>query len=458
MQLRYNPITDTDSYKFSHYMQYPPGTEYVNSYIESRGGEYNDQVFFGLQAFLKSYMSTPITMEDIDEAEALVTAHGLPFNRSGFERILSKHGGYWPVKITALREGTVLRAHNCLVQVINTDPMLPWVTAFIETALLRAIWYPMTVATRSRKIKTIIKAALDQTADSSDGLNFKLHDFGARGVSSRESSYIGGMGHLVNFMGTDTVEALRAAKLYYGEPMAGFSIPAAEHSTITSWTASREADAYRNMLDKFGGTGKLVAVVSDSYDIYHACKHIWPNLKGHMEKVGGTVVIRPDSGDPVTVVCDLLDILTDKFGHIMNSKGYKMLPDNLRIIQGDGINANSVSDILYSASQRGYSADNLAFGMGGEMLQTMNRDTMKFAMKASAVMIDGELIGVAKEPVGDKSKKSKEGILKVVRTGVGISTVDHKFGGDDLLEDVYYCSEILRDQSFAEIRQLAALT
>lgn len=454
--LKYNPITDTDSYKFSHYKQYPPGTEYVNSYIESRGGDYNDQVFFGLQAFLKEYMTVPMTMEDIDEAEPMVLAHGLPFNRPGFERIVSKHGGYWPVRISAIPEGTVLRPHNALVQVINTDPMLPWVTSFIETPLVRAVWYPMTVATRSRKIKQTIKRALDETADSSDGLLFKLHDFGARGVSSRESSYLGGMAHLVNFMGTDTFEALRGARQYYSEPMAGFSIPAAEHSTITSWTASKESDAYRNMIRQFGGPGKLVAVVSDSYDIYHACRHLWPALNGEIVNTGGTVVIRPDSGDPVEVINKLLGILMDKFGYITNQKGYRMLPDHIRLIQGDGINEMSVWDILTSMATNGYSADNIAFGMGGEMLQTMNRDTMRFAMKASAVMIDGEMIGVAKDPIGDKGKRSKEGILKVVRTGVGISTVDSKFGGDDMLEDVYYGGEILRDQTFADIRKLAA--
>lgn len=455
MELSFNPITNTDSYKFSHYKQYPEGTEYVNSYIESRGGHYHEQVFFGLQAFIKSYMLRPITDWDIDEAESIILGHGLPFNRDGFERILSKHGGYWPVKITAIREGTILRPHNALVQVINTDPLLPWVTSFIETALLRAVWYPSTVATRSRWIKQIIKSYLVKTADNCDGLNFKLHDFGARGVSSRESSYLGGISHLVNFMGTDTVEALRAARLYYNEPMAGFSIPAAEHSTITSWTASREADAYRNMIDKFGGSGKMIAVVSDSYDIYHACRHIWPNLKGEIEKAGCTVVIRPDSGKPSEVVLALLEILTDKFGHIMNQKGYKMLPDNIRLIQGDGINEVSIQEILGTLTTAGFSADNVAFGMGGELLQTPNRDTMKFAMKASAVMINGEMIGVAKEPVGDRSKKSKEGLLKVVATGNGISTVDAKFGGDDLLEDVYYGGELLREQSFAEIRELA---
>jgi nicotinamide phosphoribosyltransferase len=453
--LKYNPITDTDSYKFSHFLQYPPGTEFINSYIESRGGAYNDVVFFGLQAFLKAYLSVPFTLADIDEAEAAVTAHGLTFNRAGFEYILNKHGGHWPVKISALKEGTVLRPHNCLVQVINTDPMVPWVTSFLETALLRAVWYPTTVASRSRKIKTIIKKYLEDTADDLSGLLFKLHDFGARGVSSRESSAIGGAAHLVNFAGTDTFEALRFLKAYYDEPMAGFSIPAAEHSTITSWSRTKEGEAYKNMVDKFGGQGKLVAVVSDSYDIFHAVNHIWPSLKAHIEQVGGTVVVRPDSGDPTDVVLKVVDGLAHGAGFSYNSKGYRLLHPSFRVIQGDGINEDSVKSILDNLKAHGYSADNVAFGMGGEMLQTPNRDTNKFAMKASAAIVNGTMRNVSKEPVGDKSKKSKEGILKVVDTGTGLSTVDHKFGGWDRLEPVYLNGQVLRDQKFAEIRKLA---
>lgn len=453
--LKYNPITDTDSYKFSHFKQYPPGTEFINSYIESRGGQYNDVVFFGLQAFLKEYLSVPITMDDIDEAEELVLAHGLPFNRVGFEHILNTHGGFWPVKISALLEGTVIRPHNCLVQVINTDPMLPWVTSFLETALLRAVWYPTTVASRSRKIKTIIKKYLDTTADDSSGLPFKLHDFGARGVSSRESSCLGGMGHLVNFFGSDTVEALRGARKYYGEPMAGFSIPAAEHSTITAWTRTKEGEAYKNMVDQFGGQGKLVAVVSDSYDIYHATKHIWPSMKAHIEQIGGTVVVRPDSGDPMDTVLQVVDNLAHGVGFSYNSKGYRVLHPSFRVIQGDGINEVSVEAILKNLEDHGYSADNVAFGMGGEMLQTPNRDTNKFAMKASAAIVNGQMRFVSKDPIGDKGKKSKEGFLKVVDTGVGLSTVDHKFGGWDRLEPVFLNGKVLRDQKFADIRKLA---
>lgn len=395
-------------------------------------------------------------MADINEAEELVTAHGLPFNRADFEKILKRYGGYWPVKIQALKEGTVIKPSNALVQISNTDSELPWVTAFIETALLRAVWYPTTVASRSRKIKTIIKRYLERTADTTAGLPFKLHDFGARGVSSRESSYLGGMGHLVNFMGTDTIESIRAARKYYNvKDMPAFSIPAAEHSTITSWTRARESDAYRNMIQQFAGAGKLVAVVSDSYDIYNACANVWPSLKDDLIKAGNTLVIRPDSGIPENVVTDLLFILAGRFGSTVNSKGYKMLPDNIRLIQGDGINKNSVEGILRKLTDNGFSADNVAFGMGGELLQTPNRDTMKFAMKASAAMIDGNMVMVSKSPVGDTSKKSKEGILKVILTENEYRTVDARSEGLDYLEEVYNDCEILRDQNFNEVRELA---
>ena len=173
---------------------------------------------------------------------------------------------------------------------------MPWLTTFIETALLRAVWYPTTVATLSRKAKLIIQAGLEKSSDDPAGqLPFKLHDFGARGVSSGESAGLGGMAHLVNFMGTDTMEALLAARRYYGAEMAGFSIPAAEHSTMTSWGRARERQAYEMMLDRFEGEGRLVAVVSDSYDLDHAVNEIWGGaLREKVLAQKGTLVIRHD--------------------------------------------------------------------------------------------------------------------------------------------------------------------
>lgn len=228
-------ILNTDSYKASMFCQYPENTQTVYSYIESRGGKYDELVFFGLQAFIKEYLLDPITMADIDEAEAIWTAHGEPFNREGWEYIVNQHKGYLPVRIKAAPEGTVIPVSNVMVTIENTDPKCFWLTTYLETALLRAVWYPTTVATNSREIKKIIRRFMEATGGDLGGLNFKLHDFGARGCSSNESAMLGGMAHLINFMGTDTIAAVVGAKRYYNEAMAGFSIPAAEHSVACSY-------------------------------------------------------------------------------------------------------------------------------------------------------------------------------------------------------------------------------
>lgn len=271
-----NLILNTDSYKFSHYLQYPPETQAISSYVEARGhSDHAEVLFFGLQMFLKDYLSKPVMLSDIDEAEAIVTAHGLPFNREGWEHIVHKHGGYLPLLIEALPEGTLVRRGVPVAQVVNTDPACFWLTSYIETALLRAIWYPSTVASNSRKVKQIIQPILERTCDDPAAvLPFRLHDFGARGTTSFEQAGIGGVAHLVNFMGTDTVTGVLYARRYYGADMAGFSIPASEHSTMTSWGQDREAEAYGNMIDRFGAKG-LYAVVSDSYDINNAVSEIW---------------------------------------------------------------------------------------------------------------------------------------------------------------------------------------
>ena len=243
----HNIILNSDSYKYSQFNQYPANTTGIYSYIESRGGKYDETVFFGLQAFIKEYLTAPITQDMIDEAELIITAHGEPFNRAGWEYILNEHNGYLPVRIRAVPEGTIVPVKNVLATIENTDPACYWLTSFLETALLRAIWYPTTVATNSREIKKLILDALEKTGDPTT-IDFKLHDFGARGVSSLESAGIGGAAHLVNFMGTDTVEALLFARRYYNADMAGFSIPAMEHSTVTSWGRENEVASYRNMI------------------------------------------------------------------------------------------------------------------------------------------------------------------------------------------------------------------
>jgi len=464
-----NNILMTDSYKTSHYRQYPQGTQFVSSYIESRGIDKNvsfyreneDPVmlFFGLQKFIRDLSLNPIKFKDIVDAEKLLTAHGVPFNRGGWEYIHREYNGRLPLKIFSIPEGTVLPLSLPLVSVINTDPKVPWLTSYIETALLRAVWYPSTVATNSWRIKQDIKKFLELSADNTEGLPFKLHDFGARGVSSAESAQIGGMAHLVNFMGTDTIEALVGANYYYNEPVAGFSIPAAEHSTITAWGKDNEVQAFRNMLTQFGGIGKILAVVSDSYDIYNAVDNLWGGvLRDEVINNGATVVVRPDSGDPATVVLEVVERLMDKFGYERNSKGYKVLPDYLRVIQGDGVNRESINEILIALTGAYISADNVAFGMGGALLQEVNRDSFKFAMKASAAMVKNEWRDVYKTTVTDPGKASKRGLVDtVLNPDDGYVFTARKSPelvgtGNSIMRPVFYNGNIWNEETFAQIR------
>lgn len=454
-----NLILNTDSYKMSHFAQYPQGAEYVSSYIESRGGVYPETVFFGLQAFVKEYLTRPISQVDIDEADAVCTVHGVPFNREGWEYILNEYQGYLPLEIEAAPEGAVIPTGNVMVQVTNTDPKCAWLTSYIETALLRAVWYPTTVATVSRACRSIISRYMEETAESLDGLPFKLHDFGARGASSEEAAALGGAAHLVNFMGTDTLSGIMAARRYYNADMAGFSIPAAEHSTITSWGRDGETAAYANMIQQFGGEGRLVAVVSDSYDFWNAIDNIWGDeLKEQVQQFGGTLVVRPDSGEPVEVVPEAIERLMAKFGYETNSKGYRVLPACVRLIQGDGICARSIDAILAAMKERGLSADNVAFGMGGELLQKINRDTQKFAMKASAICIKGEWRDVYKDPITDPGKRSKRGRLALINDEQGYRTVREDALEDqrNALEKVFRNGDVLVDWTFDEVRERAA--
>lgn len=454
----HNLILNTDSYKTSHFVQYPQGAEFVSSYIESRGGVHASTVFFGLQMFIKQYLTKPITLADIDEAEMICAAHGVPFNRAGWIHILTAHNGYLPLEIEAVPEGTEVPTGNVLVQVVNTDPTCAWLTSYIETALLRAVWYPTTVATVSKACQNIIARYLDETADNLDGLAFKLHDFGARGASSEESVAIGGLAHLVNFKGTDSFSALMAARRFYAADMAGFSIPAAEHSTITSWGRDGETAAYANMLKQFGGKDKLLAVVSDSYDIWNAIDNLWGGeLKTQVETMGGTLVVRPDSGEPVEVVPEAIERLMVKFGYTINSKGYKVLPACVRLIQGDGVCAASIEAILVEMKKRGLSADNVAFGMGGELLQKVNRDTQKFAMKASAISINGEWRDVYKDPITDQGKRSKKGRLALTKINGQFQTVARNSinPAANELVTVFRNGKLMTEYTFDQVRNQA---
>lgn len=459
-----NIILATDSYKASHFKQYPPGTTKVTSYIEARaGGEYDHVLFFGLQAFVRKYLLTPISRADVLEAKTLFAAHGVPYNEAGWMHIIEKHGGYLPLVIEGLPEGCVVPVGTPLVQVYNTDPECFWLTSYIETALLRAIWYPSTVATHSWWARQRLRYFVTQTTDNDVEaiLDFMLHDFGARGVTSAESAMLGGMAHLINFKGTDTVEGMLGAMRYYdADAVPAFSVPASEHSTMTSWGREHEADAYANMMQEFP-TG-IVSIVADSYDYERAVTKLFcDELKDLVDaRAGqGRVVIRPDSGDPVKTVIFTLHELAKAFGHTNNSRGFAVLPDHVRILWGDGIGVPQMQGILATMSREGFAAENIVFGMGGGLLQKVTRDTLRFAMKANEIVVGGEVRAIAKQPKTDPSKGSKAGAQSVVWNNF-FGALDVMPRTElvperdvDLLQPVYVTGVVGIETNFQEVRR-----
>lgn len=444
----------TDSYKPTHWPQYPAETQKVTSYFESRGGKFPTTLVFGLQALLMEYfVGKVVTQEKIDEAYELYAAHfgnDKLFNRAGWERILAKHNGHLPLQIKAVAEGTEVPVSNVLMTVENTDIEFPWLTNYVESILVQT-WYPMTVATQSLYLRRMIMAALEKSGDPS-GIDFKLHDFGFRGVTCPEQATLGGMAHLVSFKGTDTVPALVGVRKYYGEQIAGFSIPASEHSTITSWGRENEYAAFANMLEKYP-TG-LVACVSDSFNIYDAVTKGWGGvLRDKVLNRDGVLVVRPDSGEPKEVLPEIMRRLAAAFGSKRNSKGYLVLNPKVRVIQGDGIEYSTIQGIMDAVMNAGFSMDNLAFGSGGGLLQKHNRDTQKCAFKCSHIIVDSVGREVYKDPITDQGKKSKSGILRLTRDSMGYTT--ETGDGPTLLQDVFYNGELPNTTTFADIRSRA---
>ena len=457
-ELNSNTVILTDSYKIGHWPQYPKNTTSIYSYLEARvGADFPETVFFGLQYLIKRYLMRPLTAKDIEEAHDLFAQHfGNPdlFNKKGFDYIVNELGGRWPIKISAIPEGMVTPINNAIMTVESTHDCY-WAANYLETLLVET-WYPITVATQGRAIKKIIVAALERTGDP-DLCGFKLHDFGFRGVSSPESAAWGGAAHLVNFLGTDTMAALTLLRDYYDEPCAGYSIPASEHSTMTTWGEANEIEAFRNMIQTYGNC-PLYACVSDSWNIMRACD-IWGiDLKEEVLKARGTLVVRPDSGDPAQTVLDVCKRLMNHFGYRTNEKGFDVLNDKVRVIQGDGVNIDSIGLVLRTLEANNISADNVAFGMGGALLQKLHRDTENFAFKCSSTVRDGKTFDVWKKPTSDPRKDSKRGRFSVVDGPHGhiITIPENQFrAGPNYLRLVFEDGTLLRSTTLKEVRERA---
>ncbi|WP_411889287.1 nicotinate phosphoribosyltransferase [Yoonia sp. SDW83-1] len=455
-----NLIFDTDSYKLSHFSQYPEGAQYVSSYIEPRRawGDIDRMMFFGLQIELAKLAGQAVTQAMLDEAAPFLKAHGFDLFVDGWQYIIDRHEGRLPVLIEALPEGTLAPVSVPQLRIENTDPNCYWLVSYLETRLLRAVWYGSTVASLSHYVVGSIRKRLALTDGSDAGAEFKLHDFGARGASSNEAAGIGGAAHLVNSFGSDTIAGLVYARNYYGADMAGFSIPATEHSTMTAAGEAGELDQMRRFLAA-NPTG-LIACVSDSYDLMRAVKEYWGGtLKDAVLARDGVLVVRPDSGDPVQIVPDVIEALMAKFGYSTTDQGYRLLNDKVRVIQGDGVDKDSIVRIMDTMMERGLAIGNIAFGMGGGLLQKVNRDCFGYAMKASAIFYDGQWRDVFKDPKTARgAKTSKKGKQGAMRTDSGAFVARPAANiplGADALVPVFRDGRILNLQSFDKIRARA---
>jgi nicotinamide phosphoribosyltransferase len=433
-----NLAVSTDSYKASHACksqnehvktvgQFPEGTTHTSYYIEART-EDEELVAAGMN-FVAKVLEQGITLVKVNRANLIYRAHfGREiFNYDAWVRIATEFGGKLPIDMWAVPEGTIIPSKTAIAVIENTHPDYPWLPGNLETFALRGVWYPTSVTTKSYRCLKVLKKYMDMTSDLkgeayTTTLKTRLHDFGARGASSEESAAIGGLAHLYNFIGTDTVEALVLAQDLYNVACAGFSIPAREHSTTISY--EDEDDAYRNSIELYGEG--YYSCVMDSTDYEAAVERVCLTMKDDIIAKGGTFVFRPDSGSMIDNIMFTLNILGKYFGYTRNSKGYKVLHPSVRIIQGDDINsADDIERVLSWMETHRWAAENIAFGMGGGLLQKVNRDTHKFAMKLSAIKVNGEWRGVRKCPKGAEWKASKKGRLRTIRRHDGkLETVD----------------------------------
>jgi nicotinamide phosphoribosyltransferase len=299
----------------------------------------------------------------------------------------------------------------------------------------------------------VIKEALERTSDNTQLIRNMLHDYGARGVSSQQSAALGGLAHLVNFDQSDTVPGILAAKRFYNAGKVSNSGPNSEHAGFCAWGRAGEADAMRNMLETMGPNG-CALLLTDTYDHENAVKNIiGKELKDQIRNFPGLVGIRPDSGDIVEVTADTTEWLMDAFGYEVNSKGFKILPPFIRVVQGDGVNFHSLPQVYMELERRGLAADNAVFGMGGGLLQHWNRDTMNFGQKASAVCVNGEWRDISKQPTGSSMKASKKGRLALKHEN-GVYTTVPKGSipeSENVLQPVFRNGKLLKKWDFTEL-------
>jgi nicotinamide phosphoribosyltransferase len=468
-------LTNTDSYKGYHSLMLKEifgENEIINSqyYVCARkGSKYDEHVLFGLQRLLMIIENTIITEEHVEYTASLFAAGLGGFDKEIWLYVARELNGKIPVRIRALPEGSIVPPGVPMFVIESEDPKFARAVGYLET-FLSHLWYTVTVATHSREMKKILEKYLKMTSMSLDRLLFMLHDFGCRGVPTIETAGLGGAAHLVNFRGSDTMPATDILFDYYGiTSMSQFSVNATEHSVMTSKGREGEIEVLESLLEDH--STQLLSIVIDSYDQYNATEQLTTSLLRLVKArpAGCGIVLRPDSGEPVDVITTLFAIIGENLKDEIttNEKGYKVFPPYIGIIYGDGLDNDKIVRILERCVELGWDTGNLVFGMGGGLLQKVNRDTVRFAWKCCFYQTaDGKCIDVYKDPVDGKgtndSKASLAGRQKVIIDDGGVLRAvredDPTYADyEDQLKTVYANGQVVKKYTFDEIRANAAI-
>lgn len=484
----YPPTLLCDFYKLSHREQYPDNTEYVfstwtprRSYIEG----IEEVVAFGFQAFAKKYLIEYFNKHFFNRPREEVIAEYIRFIKFALgvanpdaTHIGELHDlGHLPLKIRSVKEGTLVPLRVPMITVVNTNPRFFWVTNYIETLMSSENWLPSTSATLSLQYKRILTKYAILTGGDLGFVPFQGHDFSMRGMVV-EAGKLSGAGHLLSFVGTDTIPAICFLEEYYNanieKELVGTSVNATEHSVMCAGGQDSEFETYERLITKVHPAG-ILSIVSDTWDLWSVLNDIIRPMKNIILDRDGKVVIRPDSGDPIKIICGdaesenenerkgVVEILWDIFGGTTTDKGFKVLDPHIGAIYGDSITLARCEAICEGLMTKGFASTNIVFGIGSFTFQYQTRDTFGFAMKATHVIINGEERAIMKDPATDKDKTKKSATGRVVVAEVngkielidGLSIEEQEaLAHVDLLEDVFVNGELIRDQSLSEIREL----
>lgn len=485
--LNVNFILNVDSYKTAHGMMMKEGVVALESNIIARKPTpyATHVVMMGIQIYLQEYLDITITTADIDEAEEETASRGDYFDRPFWEHIVEVHKGRVPLHIRAIPEGTVVPVGMPLVRSMSTDPAVLVIASYIETQLQRAIQFPTTVASNARSIKSFLADTMERHSGQRF-VDYHLHNFGDRSASCYEAAWLAGVSHAVVFSGSDCLMANRYIKHYYHTKKNYLSsVMATEHSATCSNSDADKRDDFNmalkmvriweKMCDDYIAKGSvgippIVSIVIDTYDAYRFVREfIGTRLKATIQEIaakcpGAKLVMRPDSGDPATMPIEILEILADKFGTTLNAKGMRVLPSYIGVIQGDGIEEDSIRAIVANLDKHNLSLENIVFGMGGKLVHPpKGRDTYSFAMKGSAQQLsEGTWEDLFKDPITDVGKRSLRGRVttykckqsgKIMAERVELAAVNPFL--EDMMVDVYKDGVIMNLSTFDEVRERA---